>query len=452
MQGEYLSMYHECSPCFILGHDFLYRGLYRIPLLFGPFGNLNPKFMTRFSKIRYSLVFNRKDQLNSYGQALIQIRAYQDKKSRYFSTGIYIEPKYWDQRNKKIKHNHPTQFVYNKQILQQMQEMEAFEIKMINQLGSFPIDRIEEYKSHSSYDQTQSFLTFFEDELSKSSMKPGALKMYKLTLRKWQEFKKNIFFQDLSYKLVVGFDRYLRQQGLSLNTIKKHHNRTHTYIKHAIRQNLVRIDDNPYKTFVAKGVEPDRGFLSIEELEKIETLTFVEEEQYLERIKDIFLLACYTGMRFGDVVKITAGDVSLSNNGLLLYLKAEKTVKRLDLPLYYLFRKSDQTLSRPESIIQRYLDQYAPVLNEPGMEQIPLFKVSNQYLNRSLKVVAKRAGINKQVTSHFGRRTFATIMARKVQAPVLQRLLQHSRPDMTNIYIQLSNKAIEDELEKIEWN
>lgn len=407
--------------------------------------------MTRFSKIRYSLVFNRKDQLNSYGQALIQIRAYQYKKVRYFSTGIYIEPKYWNKRYKKIKHNHPNQFVYNQQILQQMQEMEAFEIKMINQFGSFPLDRIEEYKSSSNYDQTHSFLEFFEEELSKSDMKPGALKMYNLTLRKWQEFKKIIFFQDLSYKLVVGFDRFLKKQGLHPNTIKKHHNRTHTFIKRAIRQDLLKIDDNPYKSFVAKGVEPDRGFLSAEELEKIEILTFTEEEQYLARIQDIFLLACYTGMRFGDVIKITAGDISLSKNGLLLYLKAEKTVKRLDLPLYYLFRKPDQVQSRPETIIQRYLDQLAPLLNQPGMEQIPLFKVSNQYLNRSLKVVAKRAGINKQVTSHFGRRTFATIMARKVQAPVLQRLLQHSRPDMTNIYIQLSNKAIEDELEKIQW-
>ena len=108
-------------------------------------------------------------------------------------------------------------------------------------------------------------------------------------------------------------------------------------------------------------------------------------------------------------------------------------------------------MSRPEAIIEHYLEEIAILGDREVTRELSLFKISNQYLNRSLKVIAQRAEITKRITAHVGRRTFATIMARKVKAPILQRLLQHSRPDMTNIYIQLSNRDVESELQAIEW-
>ena len=294
--------------------------------------------MNYFSKIRYSLVFNRKGQLNRNKEALIQIRAYQDGRNRYFTTGITVRPEHWDKRNRKIKPKHPNHFVYNQRIIQQMQDMEAFEIQMINQHGSFPLDRIDEYATAVQNAQTSSFLQFFMQHLEHHPMKPGAWKMYSQTLRKWQAFRSEVYFLDISYRLVKDFDRYLRAIGLSANSIKKHHDRTRTVLNYAAREDLFQQDANPYKKFKPKGEEPERPFLSEEELTTIERLQFSKEEAFLSRTRDIFLFACYTGLRFGDVSKLRVADANKTARGYVLRLKAEKTGKRLELPLSYLFR------------------------------------------------------------------------------------------------------------------
>ena len=209
------------------------------------------------------------------------------------------------------------------------------------------------------------------------------------------------------------------------------------------------------KRLVADGLvqqRPYRGvFLTEEELEKIERIRFRKHEDRIERIKDIFLIAVYTGLRFSDVTNLTASKITQTVNGLVLTLKAEKTGKALILPLYALFQVKGARVSKPEEIIYKYL-HWVDGLDAPEeAEKIPFFRITNQYMNRALKVLAVRAGIRKEITSHVARRTFATIMATKVKTPVLQRLLQHSRPDMTNIYVQLSNRVIENELKKIDW-
>lgn len=408
--------------------------------------------MRKYSKIRYSLVFNRNDRLNQYGNALIQIRAYQNARSRYFSTGIHIKPKQWDQRNRKINASHPNHFVYNQQITRLIEEIEAFEIKMINRHGSFPLDRLHEYEINSyQIEESISFTEFFEYELSASDMKPDSHKMYKLTLKKLKAFKKTVHFEELNYSFVSAFDSFLKAQGLGLNSIKKHHNRLRTFINRAIKKDLMKIDDSPYKKFKPRSGEPDRVFITKEELRKMESVAIPEGKEHLQLIKEIFLLATYTGLRFSDVTNLRLGNVSESDKGLVLNLKAKKTEKNLKLPVYMLFKKEDDQLSRPESILRNHLEQFKDFIELEEAKDMRLFRVTNQYFNRSLKELAKYAGIKKRITSHVARRTFATILATKVTAPVLQRLLQHSRPDMTNIYIQLSNHMVEEELQKVSW-
>lgn len=403
--------------------------------------------MVQMKKIKYSLVFNRRNKLNSNGEALIQIRAYQNS-NRYFSTGIYIKKEYWDHRNKKVKPNHPNHFVYNRQITELLHKIEAFEIRMINRYGKFPIVRLHEFQEEEKENGVRSFTAFYEKELQASGYKPSSHKMYKLTLNKLKSFRSIIYFEEISYSLILEFDRFLNTQKIGVNSIRKHHHRLKRFINQAIKENYIKVDDNPYIKFKPKSAEPERPFLSEDDLQKLEILNFDSEEQeHLARIRDIYLFGAYTGLRFNDICRITPKHIEQTSKGLNLTIKAEKTAKNITLPLYNLFR-SDGTQSKPEAILLKYA---APLLEYDDLKDIQFFNISNQYFNRSLKEIAQLAGIKKRITAHSARRTFATIMATKVKAPVLQRLLQHSRPDMTSIYIQLSNKRIEEELAQIQW-
>lgn len=400
-----------------------------------------------YKKISFAFVFNRKNMLDDKGRALVQIKAYQNGKNRYFSTEVYLEPKHWDERNKRVKPAHPQAHELNKRLQHQRDELEEYEIKMMAKNGRFSIDQLKAAKEQPGQIEVD-FTAFWEKEIEAHSMKENSKRAVRQTLNKVKEMQKQVFFDDLTFAFVQDFDRRLRKQALSLNTINKHHKRLKTFISLAVKYGHLKPEHNPYGRFKFKGEEPERPCLNEEELERLEQLVFLPGEKHLERHRDFLLLQCYTGLRFSDVAHLTPSKMSWSSEGITLHFKAEKTGKPLTLPLYHLFPDADGN-SRPGAIVERYFKPLA-ALGEIGAQLMPL-KIENQPLNRSLKILAQRAGISKRVTTHIGRRTFATIMATKVQAPVLQKLLQHSTPSMTNIYVQMSNKAIEDELKKVTW-
>jgi site-specific recombinase XerD len=381
-------------------------------------------------KIKFSLMYNRTKRLNKDSMALIQIKAYQNGDNRYFSTNIWIRPEHWDKKNNRVKHTHPNQFVFNSRIHQQLQDIERLHEY------SIPIRTI------------RTFTEFFQEELDSSTIKADSIRPQKTTFNKLCEFRNPVFFEDLNYEFITSFDKFLWKQKLNANTVHRHHKTLGKFIRIAIAKDHLTINADPYKNFRPKSEEPDRVFLTDDELDRIERLTFPEDKSYLNRIQTIFLASCYTGLRFSDITKVKLADLSESSKGLVLNLKAQKTSKFLQLPLYLLFRQPDGT-SKAERLFRHYMEIRG---KEPDANKQPLFgRITNQYYNRELKELATRAGIKKHLSSHCGRRTFACHMATRVQMPILQKLLQHSSLDMTKIYVELSTQQIENELQKVKW-
>ena len=406
--------------------------------------------MLTHRKIRFAFVFNRTGNLNAYGEGLIQIRAYQGGRCRYFTTNVYVAPKFWNERTQRLKISHPNYLAHNQRITAQMQLMEAFEVRMINRYGGLALDRLHEY-ADVQRERPKSFTEFFREELAEVAYKESSLKMYRLTLAKLTAFRKEIYFEDLTYKTIQDFDRWLKRQRLGGSSIHKHHARLRTFIRAAIRLDYVKANSDPYLKFkVSRGGEPDRPYLTGAELARVEAVQL--EDDGLRRVRDLFLFCCYTGLRYGDAIRLNVSNITERARGLVLHTVAEKTGKPLELPLYFLFQDGEPGGSRPERIIRRYLAELGPLASCSGAERIRFFPFSNQYVNRTLKQIARLAEIKKNVSTHVARRTFGTQMATRVKSPVLQKLMQHSRPDMTAIYIRLGNDEIETELEKIKWH
>ena len=130
----------------------------------------------------------------------------------------------------------------------------------------------------------------------------------------------------------------------------------------------------------------------------------------------------------------------------------EKSRKSICVPLWVLFSQGNVKWSKPEQIIRDAIVEQGKMYRRRSLETAPFFRVSNQYFNRSLKELAKLAGIKKKITSHVARHTFASILAPRVEVTVLKKLLGHSNLKMTEIYVHLSKKAMVDELRKIKWD
>ena len=403
-----------------------------------------------FKKVKYSFIFNRKGRLNEDKTALIQLKAYKNGKSRYFSTGIWIEPTYWDKSNRKVKNNHTLCFELNNELQSQLKSLQSFELKTLGRRKRFQLADFDNLFSDKK--EIETFSEFYGIELQLATIKKGSLKNQKTTFNKLRDFKSVIYFEDLNFKFAVDFDRFLRQQGIGDNTIAKHASNVQVYINKAIKQGYLKEEDNPYKIFKVKKTEPERIHLSSDELSAIESLTFSEDNQHLEIIRDAYLICVYTGLRFGDMTKLSKQNITKTKKGLELRVIAGKTAKPLVMPLYLMFKEDGKKRSKAEKIISKHLKKRKRLYQGTNVfDELPFFNLTNQYFNRSLKEIAKLAGIHKSISSHSARRTFATVMAKKVKAPVLQRMLQHSSMGMTNIYIKLSNRDLEDELQKIKW-
>jgi integrase len=386
--------------------------------------------------IKFSVIYNFKKKLLKDGTALIQIRAYSKGKRRYFSTGIYVTPFQWSEKLNQVI-DHPNTFQYNSEIRRQINGLEAFAYGIIQKQGAISLQQLDAFFK---YSDTESFTAFWQYEYKHDTMlAKETKKKHKTALNYWIQFRKDVKFHELDFNLIHQFDQFLYDKNLHINTVYTHHKQVRKYINLAIKKAIFDANKNPYLHFKPKTVPTERVVLTQEEVLQLEQLTFTKENQFLALIRDMFLFACYTGVRFADLRAIRYRDIEKDQKGFVLNIIAEKTGKQLLLPLYKLHN------AKPQQILQQYII--------PGAyPHTTIFhKYANQYYNRSLKKIAALANINKSITSHVARHTFATHLASKVPIHILKSILQHSKIETTMIYVHLSNKIVNDALDRVDW-
>jgi len=233
--------------------------------------------------------------------------------------------------------------------------------------------------------------------------------------------------------------------------IEDFHRSIHRYINLAIRAGMMDAGRNPYLLFEKrKEAEPERVFLNEMELQRLEELE-LPADCPLDRTRLLFLLSSYCGLRYSDLVQLAPCHLEETREGMVVRMRMKKTEDLIYLPLWGLFRRPGEPMSRPEAILRAAMAKRGRAMDKEAFREIPFFKIRNQNYNRNLKRLAQRAGITKHLTTHVARRTFATLMASKVSVPTLQRLLGHRQIETTMLYVNLSAHAIDEELRKTNW-
>ncbi|MCB9298833.1 MAG: site-specific integrase [Lewinellaceae bacterium] len=375
-------------------------------------------------KIRFALKYNRKHKLNADGEAVIDIRLTLASKCRFFSSGIFVEPQYWDDKNKRVRETHPLEIQYNAYLQAEVQSMKTFELRMLQRFGKCPLKLFDEYNNEAPAPSFHlSFSQFFQDEIEQRDLTRSSKRNQRTTYSIFTEFRKDVAFDELTYPLIDAFNRHLVRRGLAVNTIHKHHKTLRTYVNRAVLFGYLKAEDNPYRLFKAKTEQTDPVVLSMEELSRLEDLQLPAGQEGLEKTRRLFLLSCYTSLRFGDITRVARRHLEETRHGLQLKIKMEKTQKPIIYPLWLLFRTDGIGWSKPEAIIRQALQEQEQFHRRASLENYPLFRKTNQVTNRDLKELARLAGIKKRLTFHCARRTFCTILATKVDPVTLQRLM-----------------------------
>jgi integrase len=191
------------------------------------------------------------------------------------------------------------------------------------------------------------------------------------------------------------------------------------------------LQKNPFDSYDITFEKTERGFLTPIELENIEKKAISSKR--LEFIRDLFVFSCYTGLSYVDAVNLSVSSLILGIDGQKwISTRRKKTNTPLKIPV----------LPRALEIIEKYK-------SHPGsMNRETVFPlISNQKVNSYLKEIADLCGIEKNLTFHLARHTFATTITLSNGVPIetVSKLLGHHSIATTQIYAKvLENKVSED--------
>lgn len=266
----------------------------------------------------------------------------------------------------------------------------------------------------------------------------GSLKNYKTSLRFLTEFiptynkKRDIQLKDVNYKFAEAYFAYLTTvKTCKQNGANKHIQRLKTILNYAIK--LEYIQRNALDSFSLEFAPVHKVALTIAEIERIQALSIQRET--LSKVRDVFLLQCYTGLSFGDVKRLSINDIHrMSETEYWIKMSREKTKIGFSVPL----------LPQAMVILLKYLETVE--LNKPLLPVL-----SNQKMNEHLKLLQELAGISKNLTTHLARHTFATTITLGNGVPIetVSRMLGHTKLATTQMYAKVLDKKIGEDMEKL---
>ena len=239
---------------------------------------------------------------------------------------------------------------------------------------------------------------------------------------------KDISLEEVTPKFLSNFDNYLRvEYNMANNHAMKIRQKLRTIYKVAIDNGWV--SKNPFSTVKIHFDPVERDVLTKSELTALIQTDMIFDR--LEKMRDVFVFACFTGLAHCDVAGLTKENIFTDEAGQVwLKTHRQKTSEVVDIPL----------LEIPQLIIKKY----------QGMKELNgklLPTLTNSCSNLYLKEVAVRCGINKTLTFHMARHTFATTVTLSNGVPIesVAKMLGHRNIRTTQIYAKvIKDKLAED--------
>lgn len=287
-------------------------------------------------------------------------------------------------------------------------------------------------------------LKFKVSDSGQLGVKEGTYKRYKVIHNKLKAFEKHtnqrLTLKGIDLNFRAEFIQYLSEvEHISDNTIGKYVSIVKTIVLDA-RKNGFEISPQiaDYKGFSKKA---PKVTLTFDEIEQLQSISF--EDEVLEAAKDWLIIACYTGQRVSDLLRMSRDMVSKHEGFEFITLTQVKTGKMVQIPLH----------DAVSSILAKRGSNFPPVFSKHGESNSTLF-------NRHIKTVCRLAEINEPtegnlynpktkryqagtfpkwqlVSSHIGRRSFATnfYADQKYPTPLLMSITGHSSEKMFLVYI-----------------
>lgn len=374
------------------------------------------------NKIRYKLVFNRACRLNQRGEGLIEIECSQLGRRIYFSTHTYTEPQHFMRGSVTgIDNAQSLNYALHKMI----QGIESIELEYIKKGVEVSLPLLKD-AVRANVSPAAKLSDFGTEVVNQSDRKSLTKLNYKTLLNNIECFRKGVLITDVNYNFIVSYDRWLRDSGIAHNTRVSRLRLLRALLNEAKRRDI--ISANPFERFRIQQMESKKGYITMEQLRRLERMELRGKE---DRVRDAFLIGCYTGLRFSDVTTLRQEHI---NNGWL-HKKMVKTGFTVDIPVAQLFD------AKMIVMIEKYKGDIGKLTKEIG---------GNTQVNKTLRPLLDQVGADSKITFHSSRHTFATILGQKgLGITTIQKMLGHQKLATTQIYEEVDRKTIENDIKKL---
>lgn len=379
----------------------------------------------------------------------VMIRATFNRERRYYSLGLSASSDEWNsdlsryQAKRLTEHQRQANHLLNDYAAKLRDTQEYFN------KAEFSFDKFERLHFKANNGKVRAYFEEIIKDLESES-RLGSARAYQNTLARIKEFKpKDLTFLDVDLKFLQQFDNHLKKnnspatRGIYLRTLRAVYNR-------AIKDNLVKAENYPFKAFRIEAYKGRKKALTKEQLKALQAYNAPKGSRAWHS-RNLFLFSYYCrGMNLTDMANLTWNDI---RNNRLFYTR-QKTNENIDVLI-------DENLAR---IIADYSerDYIFPILEKGLTAKTARYRIHAKLkkINKDLQDIAKAINLDPEskikeltmpedISFYWARHTFATMLKRAgVGISVIQETLGHSSEQVTRNYLDSFETTQLDEISK----
>lgn len=402
--------------------------------------------MARIRKPTVKVVLMKHKKLTN-GEHPVALRVTFSRRSKYFvlkndSGTITSTYKKWNHEFGRYNRNQDQNYILNEY------ETRAFEVLTSLSKEQFTFSKFEDlyFESNVTSIRVIDYLNrrIYDLELEN---RLGTAQSYKDTRNRLIEFigKRSLYFPDLDKKFITNFERFLKENGNSINTIGIYLRTFRAVINSAIIDDYANVDQYPFKHFKIKTATTANRALSKESILKLMNLKLKSDTSEFHSVNFFIFSYLCRGMNFKDMSNLQ-WDKNVKND-TVIYVRAKTANTRRTLDPHRI--KIEPEIAEILSIYSKNDPYIFPIL-EPGLTEKTKRGRQKDHLkiiNKDLKKVSKELKIPEadEVTFYWARHTFATVLKYSgVSIAVISEVLGHKDEKTTQAYLDKFDNDVID--------
>lgn len=393
-------------------------------------------------------VILKEEKINKAGEAPVYLRIIKDRKSKYISIGLRVKPQDWNSDLCKVKKSHPNMGRANAFIATKVAEAEGVALDLQRESKFVSPVQIKKVIMGQS---TESFLKYFAQYLV-ALEKQGKISTMSKATAVYSKLKvflgtSDLLFDEVTVNFLNQYEAYLRDElGNSVNTIYSNIKIFRKLINSAIREDLVPLERDPFRKFKLKLETKTKSYLTEEELDLLVQVP-LKEGSKLWHHRNLFVFATYAGgLRISDLLQLKWEHFSGTHIRLAMHKTGDPVAVMLPNKALELLEQYQQAGHKKSDYIFPFFESDVDYSDPRTLYKA--ISSATAYANKNLKIIVGRAGIEKPISFHSSRHTFATrALTKGIPMELVSKLMGHSSIRTTQIYAKIINKKLDEAME-----